>query len=171
MRLVLEGPDGAGKTTLAQYLMRAHTTAEYCHEGPPPASASGDLTGLTMIAYYACRLREPMGSATFRVHDRWALGERVYGPTFRGHDVLGDAGMRVLWRVLEACDARCVVCLPPFEVVEANWRAKIGDLTKDADQLRRAWDAFQRFSQQYDLDVYDYTTHDPADFFARELEA
>ena len=69
--LVIEGPDGAGKTTLAQALCASGYA--YRHEGPPPPTVPA-------LRYYAgilARLEQPT------LLDRFHLGELVYGPIVR----------------------------------------------------------------------------------------
>ena len=118
MRLViLEGPDGAGKTTLAQAL-QMDFGMDYTHEGPPPADRD-------VLAYYFGRLVEAARRAPI-ILDRFALGERVYGPIIRGLDGVGEQGWLEMNAVLESLNAVQVVCLPPFEQCHAAWHERAG---------------------------------------------
>lgn len=68
MIIIVEGPDGAGKSTLAHRLAK-ETSSRYLHKGPP-------VPGLALPEEYAV----PDGRL---VLDRWHLGELVYGPLRR----------------------------------------------------------------------------------------
>jgi MoxR-like ATPase len=67
MIVILEGPDGAGKTTLAEQLAKKYGLV-YKHEGPPPPKVN-------VLEYYGQLLDEARGKNV--VFDRLALGERV----------------------------------------------------------------------------------------------
>lgn len=91
MIIVLEGPDGAGKSTLAHQLVELHEvangpgTAVIWHEGPPPEG--GDL-----VTHYELPLllnRDQITSSTdLVILDRWETGELIYGPLLRGRSRL-----------------------------------------------------------------------------------
>lgn len=168
MRLVLEGPDGAGKTTLAQNIIAAtRYDTLYTHEGPPPPAVARD--GDALEAYYLEQLVE---TAPHRIHvmDRWAVGERVYGPLFRAGDVLGYGRLERLLNTLRIAGDRCVVCLPPYERVLDNWRAKKRDMTTSPESLRAAYDMFLMLAEAHRLERYDYTKGESLwDWFPREL--
>lgn len=78
MGFVLEGPDGAGKSTLAN---RLHDLfgLEVNHFGPPTKPP---------IEEYLHWLLDKDAEGHNRVVDRFHLGESVYGPIFRGSDPL-----------------------------------------------------------------------------------
>jgi hypothetical protein len=73
MGYVLEGPDGAGKSTLAKMLAEHHELS-IDHFGPPTKTPLDEYLGF---------LAEK-GRSHKRVLDRFHLGESVYGPIYRG---------------------------------------------------------------------------------------
>jgi hypothetical protein len=130
MIVILEGPDGAGKTTLAEQLAKKYGLV-YKHEGPPPPKVN-------VLEYYGQLLDEARGKNV--VFDRLALGERVYGPVYRNLDRLGADGWLVFKRLIFASGALHIVCLPTFEICFSNWDArKAGEMIKDEGQYRRIW--------------------------------
>ncbi len=81
---MLEGPDGAGKSTLAQTIAK-EKKASVIHSNFDP---TWDIQQHHADVIEAVKLIEPWGTV---VMDRWALSEYVYGTVFRGkpaYDVL-----------------------------------------------------------------------------------
>lgn len=91
MIVILEGPDGAGKTTMVDSLRRFHhmqigmkdpATSQVWHAGPFPE-------GGNPWTEYVVPLSQLMPSRDWLVIiDRWHLGELVYGPLLRGQSRL-----------------------------------------------------------------------------------
>lgn len=144
--VVIEGPDSAGKSTLAKQLQELFGFG-YHHEGPPPPDTAP-------LLYYQVRLFDAMLEALSTkgvVLDRFALGERVYGPILRGTDNLGDAGWNKVDRCLQAVDAVQVVCLPPYETCLTTWRerqAAKGELITDEKVFRHTYLEWYRVARQ-----------------------
>jgi hypothetical protein len=94
---LLEGPDGAGKTSLAERLLTAADAdgweTAYLHNGP-----SGDLPG-SLYRHYRAQLLEAAEMAEDGVAycvDRSWVSERVYGPVYRGHSRITEGQSRRL---------------------------------------------------------------------------
>lgn len=101
--IVLEGPDGGGKSTLAERLV-SQAGYDLAHCGPPEKPA---------FEFYADALREHPGPTVF---DRLHVGSYVYGRAFRGRD---DMSMHERWLMdglLWRNDTLMVVARPP------DWR-------------------------------------------------
>lgn len=150
MIVIIEGPDGAGKTTLAEHLSKRYWLS-YHHEGPPPP-------GIEPLYHYAKLLdnaRHPRGSGV--VFDRFALGERVYGPVLRGRDAIGLDGWRVFKRLLKASGAISVLCLPSYEVCHASWASGRHELILDRQRFNATYSHWVALRAEFDI-IYDYRT-------------
>lgn len=150
--VIVEGPDGAGKTMLAHKL----ATRRYLHQGPyelDPLPQS-----LTLLEQFKERV----------VLDRFHLGEQVYGPIFRGRDALGGAGRRMLERYLLSRRALVVLALPPLGTAHRNWYARKqqgGEMF--ADRYEEIYDAFTKVKTLLPTVTYDYTV-DTQESFAQK---
>ena len=154
--LILEGPDGTGKTTLAAVL-RAGGGFDYSHEGPPPSTT-------TALRHYAGRLA---GLSQPTVLDRFHLGEMVYGPIVRGGSRLSPYALKLLNRVVTGFGIRVVLCLPDYDTAVTNWSRRNdvgGEFLKDRMDFARSFQAFEDFRAVVS-NVYDYT-HPYADLQA-----
>jgi len=140
--VILEGPDGAGKTTLAEFLRQRGYA--YRHEGPPP----GD--GGSLLDYYTRRLLEAEAPTVF---DRLHVGEVVYGPLLRGQSRLTALELTLLHRVVSSLGAQMVLCMPSWETCLANTNNRKELLS--FGQLERAYAAWMRVLPMF-RHVYSY---------------
>lgn len=150
MIIILEGPDGAGKTTLAQQLATAFGLTVH-HEGPPPQNVS-------MLQHYGRILDDARGKNV--VFDRLYVGERVYGPIVRGQDRLGEDGYKRMRQLSWAVGALEILCLPAFEVCLTNWQNRKGELFADPIKLRQVHDSYRRYFTASMYLQYDFTSTD-----------
>lgn len=152
MIVIIEGPDGAGKTHLAQALANQHGLT-YHHEGPPPA-------GVDPLYHYGSLLEEARATRAGVVFDRFALGERVYGPILRGKDGFGDDGWRVFTRLLRAAGAHHILCLPDYTTCYDSWASGRAELFHNRTLFGQTYSGWTHWShRQLDAQitlVYDY---------------
>jgi thymidylate kinase len=155
MIVIIEGPDGAGKTTFAKGIVGA----AYHHEGQPPAGA------YSLLGYYygkvAAAHAETQGPIVF---DRLALGELVYGPILRGGARLTYSDYAAFIKETRKLGAVHVLCLPPKDCARTNWKRRAavgGELFEQEDLFNRTYDAFAKFAPLADV-VYDYTVGEPS---------
>lgn len=213
---ILEGPDGAGKTTLSSRLRERYGSG-YQHAGPPEP----DATPASLTRYYAAMVAGfvlasyPIPASAMQVlHqtgdvvkakfmdalvkdqaekdgtgrvatggsllDRWALGETVYGPLFRGKSLVGPTEWRALVALIDALHVPLVVCLPPRDVCLKNWQDRVAQETfKDRAQVVKAYDAYAswayggrpHYARPRWTWIYDYTRPEGDQAFFNFLDA
>lgn len=140
--IVIEGPDGAGKTMLARALCEVRGKA-YHHEGPPPNPGA--------LEHY----RSLLERSTPTVFDRLHLGELVYGPLLRGASQLNLADALEL-----NYKADLIICLPPWETCLIN-TAHRKELIESPFVMHIAYVIWERLADQPDIAQwarrFDYT--------------
>ena len=142
--IIIEGPDGSGKTYLCEKLrdMFGYTIV---HEGPPPA-------GEVPLYYYGHKLLKAFSSDKHTVFDRFHLGECVYAPLKRGVDTLGMAGVTLIERVYHAYGGQLVIALPSYHRAMANWSVKKfanDDYLMDQELYHQSYHLFARWTYRY----------------------
>ena len=142
MLVVLEGPDGGGKSTLAtrlaNHVVSQGKTAFITHVGPPL-----DLARCPFDEYETELDSLPMAEAirstkVMVIMDRWHLGEYVYGPVYRGGSRYTEAGVYHTELALQAKGAVRVMCLPSYPETERRFLGRGDDLIDVAD-LEELW--------------------------------
>lgn len=145
--ILVEGPDKAGKTTLAKrlsYLLGWH----YLHTGPAPDLNKAFEHNLNALNVYKDRV----------VIDRLHLSTRVYGPIFHNRNLLSTYDIDVLEGVLRSKGALIVYCRPSNDSMDAKLDAlddPYESLTL-AKVVRESYDSLMR--KRDDVYHYDYTT-------------
>jgi len=142
--IIIEGPDGAGKTRLARELCERYEMA-YRHEGPPPPDAN-------VYRHYLLGLVEAEEPTVF---DRYHLGEIVYGPLLREGSKITLSQIGQLNRL-----ATTILCLPPWDVAFANTRGR-KELIENTNLLRTAYHMWTLVATNKmlteNVTVFDYT--------------
>jgi hypothetical protein len=159
--VILEGPDGAGKTTLATHLEQEHGF-HYIHTGKPSGNGS-------LLVEYCLILDEARRSGEKIVIDRLHVGESVYGPLMRGTDLITSEGQDIIQRFINAMGAVEVFCLPPYEVCERNWAERHFQGREYVTEVHKfravyaAYDRFFRLPRHSKAMHYDYTSRSMGD--------
>lgn len=162
--LILEGPDGAGKTSLAQAIFQdlknAGVKTSFKHHGAYPHHEDK-----LSIEYLRSMLPGVLRHTDVLILDRSWLSEPIYGEVHRqGANRIGLERQRILERVAMGLSAVVVNCRPPFDVCQSAFNKRRGkELLHDDVALRRVYDLYGTLAQRTELPVmvFDYTQHDP----------
>jgi hypothetical protein len=152
MSLILDGPDGAGKSFLAQDLGKQGF--RYEHHGLYPDDGPETLYRRYEMSIIAASFVET-------VVDRCYLSEFVYGLVMRGKCRLHDVNLAELVRLCNVHKVRQVICLPPWATAFANWTVKNeakADYVDRADKYKKIYDMYDNLADSLGIEVYDYTT-------------
>ena len=167
--IVIEGPDGAGKSTLVEHFEKAMGVTR------EPRAVSSDAESLVPIGdYIITELGKGYGN---RVYDRFALvSSPIYSmlpnPTFTA-PMTDLEWLTEQWNQFYYLRPQVVVCLPPFDVAWNN----VKDDPKNQvvlDHFFSIYSLYQNFiataRHPMSLWVWDYTapTADP-DYFTRRV--
>lgn len=115
--IILEGPDGAGKTSLAEALVSddaPYGVTKLIHTAQPTHQLGAYHEYLTELIVMHSRHRD---ADTLRVYDRFHLGELVYGPVFRGGSALSEREARLIDMLLDKMGAMRVILDAPDDVL------------------------------------------------------
>lgn len=153
--IILEGPDAAGKTTLARELEKCGY--HVIHNGPP--------TSENLFKHYGDQINTAALAPT--VFDRLHIGEMVYGPILRSKCRINLDQFEELNQKIRNMGGIIVLCIPPWRNVIDCWsERKEQEHIQKYNQLRESYRVFQDIladtSQGYLH--YDYTRYDTASF-------
>lgn len=167
MIIILEGPDCAGKTTLAKQLQTrlrwSDDNATIVHFGPPSSQYRNSKN--PQWAEYSASIGAWLDRQTedTLILDRFMYGELIYGPVLRRSTNLTRSHVRMLERILLSMEAVLVYCRPPIDVVELVWRERVEtELIKDIDLLQRVcldyddlmmWSGLPQVSYDFTRDI------------------
>lgn len=145
MLIVLEGADGAGKTTLAREIVAQLPGSRVLHAGPLPKS----IHPLTMYEG-ALRSYRPGGDDHI-ICDRWHLGEAVYPQVLRRSTRWNDAVERHLRLFMRARGAYVVLLDPPTSELKTRLETRGDDLVS-TDMLDAIAFGFIRLAERGNVD-------------------
>lgn len=132
--IIVEGPDGSGKTTLVQKLQQMGFQLQ-----TRACTSDNGVNPETLRAWTEEVLSLQRRDTTNHLHDRFPLfSDPVYGPITRG--ALSDgfnAGWfdNAVWQLRYIHDPLIIYCLPPYEEVKKNILASHGDHTEHLQKV------------------------------------
>lgn len=156
--IIIEGPDGAGKTTLISHLRETFGLEQAPRFSTSLGGPVDDLIRRTWDDVLSWHQRT--GAVIYDRHP--LISELIYGPLVRGDVAAGFSGttarylMQRLYR-----EALIVLCLPPQDVVRANVH-KDGEAQMPGvvQQIDTIWSLYRNLAVQWPtprLVQYDYT--------------
>ena len=134
MRLILEGIDGVGKSSILAEIDRTHRI-KTAHLGKPPKGVTAHQWSDYFRAHYD----------NFELLSRSHVSERVYGSLIRGKSLIDDWQNWLLNQQLRTRGFRIAFIERPFDIVKAQMaqRAEPSDydmwVLKNWDAMRRAY--------------------------------
>lgn len=162
MRLIIvEGPDGAGKSTLVKKLEKQFN-AMSIHNCEYPSADGDQLEAIfsyqfTIAEHLAMRAIVP---SSVVILDRSFLSELIYGPVYRGKPRLSDEAKGRLNKRLSITSAMTIICHPTFSVCRDNFLSGREEMLDSVEQLQRVWDGYHAANLPLDFDAsvtyYDY---------------
>ncbi len=164
MITIFEGPDGSGKTTLIDEMVRskALSTREVVHHGAYPGVAD-------VYSRYLASMLRPRKA----ILDRSWLAEPIYGEVHRGGENRVDvAHRRMLERYALGQRAVCVLMMPPVERCLNTFRSrKDREYLDNESELRAVWHGYSMMITALPTVIYDYTSMSPRDVLDTILAA
>lgn len=153
--IILEGPDGGGKSTLSGQLAVAfekNGPVHKVHHGPYPGASGEDLMG-----YYLDAMALAHGNRTV-IMDRSWISEPIYGKVYRNAESrLKTWQVRMLERVALGYNGMIVNCLPPLEKCIDNYKARKGvEMLDNEDQLSRVYAGYCVYTSAVPQLGYDF---------------
>ena len=171
MIIILEGPDGGGKTTLSEYIRQHMSDGRMTH-----VIKHGPYTGLTSEELCKTFFRSMSAAITYNDHiimDRSWLSEPIYGQVYRnGLNRVDVQRRRMLERVALSRGAVVIQCQPEFDVCCSAFLSRQNQEYLDTpEQLQEVYNAYETLGMQTHLPVihYDYTQDNPDDILAKAL--
>lgn len=155
--ILLEGIDGAGKTSLAEQIIdRSPIPASYAHRGP---MRDGVLTEYVL----------PIDRVTkdkLLVADRWHVGETIYGPIYRGWSMVAGFNLEFIEEELDYVNAvRCIIA-PPLETVRYRLDTR-GEDYLQPEHVTRVYSAYLDFAAKNNYEVITEVNESTADYLLR----
>lgn len=158
MSIIVEGPDGAGKSTLIRVLLEQFPSLElaprFCTSTGGPIDSASLLNAVT---------KDSLLFQKTRVYDRHPLfSEYVYSPALDRDLAPGflSGQARLFHRAIQS-SCLVIFCLPPLGAVEENLQAEGADFQMPGvmDNIRRIYTAYQIRASLYSgmTVTYDYT--------------
>ncbi len=138
MLTILEGPDGAGKSRLAEYLAKKLDASIWHHGARPEVGDTFSLYWESVNAAHRSNV----------IMDRSWLSDLVYASKPGRIDT---AQIRMLERAALSVEVVVVFCMPPLEVCQKVWRRRIrNEFLKTEEDFQRIYWRYNRLQKTYD---------------------
>ena len=113
MIYIIEGPDGAGKTTLVEQIKKSHMNAKVLHFGAPQTPEEAD----NYYKVYAGAINA-MRDDEVLIFDRSWYSDMVYGPVMRNrHEMTQEHAVMLSAMVVARGGGIIIYCTAPIKVL------------------------------------------------------
>ncbi len=138
--IILEGPDGGGKTTLGKELS-AKLGVQVTNHGPYKGEQQ-------IWKHYFDSMLPAYSGERDVILDRCWLAEPVYGEVYRGGmNRLESWQTRILEYVASECMTRLIFCLPPVESCLNAFRSRRDEeMLENEEQLRMVYRLYEQMA-------------------------
>lgn len=142
--IILEGPDGAGKSYLLENLFkngRSYKDRKHYQKES-----------------FQVMFNDIVTAPIRAIRDRMHPSEKVYGTVIRGADDIGD-NYRILERNLLSRKSILVICLPGFDQCLKVWKSRIDEeFVKDSTKLGHIYDMYSSLRTHLPYIRYNWKT-------------
>ena len=158
---ILEGPDGAGKTTKKEELIEIikntvpDAKIREFHNGPYDTPDDAEIAFLLQIEYAQSH------PDVYVIFDRCYISERIYSTVLR-EEKIGDKEYHNLDNKMKALNPMLILCLPPFAIAKGNWEKRLNiEVVKDSLHYSKIYEMYSNLSDYTYIEykIYDYTEH------------
>lgn len=144
MFIALEGCDGAGKSTLVEAIIRE---IEYRFPGEDIETLHYSQLKNDPLDEYALKFEDYRPrSGKHIICDRWAWGETIYGPLYRGESALTKAQFRWTEMFMKARGGTTWHVSADLETIQNRLRVR-GEEYLQPDDVQHVWEGFNRLAE------------------------
>lgn len=129
--IVLEGPDLAGKSTLANALADAIPGSNIVHFGPPQP-------GEDLMVTYLQAILNAVDTPGVTIFDRLHVGAFTYGKVMRNREDLDIDELSSIDCILDRYGAERLYVTAPWSVIQQRMKDREEDFVNE-EQLRQVW--------------------------------
>ena len=132
MIYIIEGPDGAGKTTLVEQIKKSHMNAKVLHFGAPQTPEEAD----NYYKVYAEAISAKRDDEVL-IFDRSWYSDMVYGPVMRNRQEMTQEHADMLSAMVVACGGGIIIyCTAPIKVLWARCQRRGETYLQNQAQLQ-----------------------------------
>ena len=155
MRLIhVEGPDGAGKTTLINKLKQPGDY--YIHNGPYPSPKHAYAAFLQQLK----DIEKHKDDHITIFMDRWLISEQIYS-VIKGEKYIGRFKRMYLFARLKQLNPYIIYCLPPYAICHKNWSDNIAnEEIQDTDSYYKVYKSYETLADKIELQLKSKTDLD-----------
>lgn len=164
--IIVEGPDGAGKTTLVRDLLDRFDALRPAPHTELPQEERNKLRERNQKEFIFGALADAVrGDGPVRVHDRIFYSHLVYQPVIDGlSPQLMPRQVKVVKNLIDALAIPTIMCMPPLEVVRANVAASEKlQMSGVGEKINEIYEAYRQVTgagmnpKVHNMIWYDYT--------------